>query len=247
MLTAAEAFAFAVSGAPGRHFQDCLNTDFMTVLFTQSWVHPKGQRSGIMWRGSVKCVHRLWPTWSCYIPLQPDPLIHCAAVLPWQPGWKGAEMYAQIQPLVKTLEEMLENKCHTNECFSSLLEWRIPVTYVYMVAVLSPHVPLIFSLLSFLCVLRVCFSFDSIVDRVSSSLQMISSGSSGRLMCCRDTLSPYASTGREFLYTKLTRRSGGSPTDTHTSSLETGAVFYRYLHLTFHYKQKTTCMKASSK
>lgn len=66
----------------------------------------------------------------------------------------------------------------------------------------------------------------SAVDRMSRSLQMISSGSSERLTCCQDTLSPYASMEKESQCTRLTQQSGGSPTDTHTSSPETGVVFY---------------------
>lgn len=53
---------------------------------------------------------------------------------------------------------------------------------------------------------------------------MIDTGCSGRPTCCRDTHSPYMSMGKEFLHTRLTQQSGGSPMDTHTSSLETGTV-----------------------
>ena len=52
--------------------------------------------------------------------------------------------------------------------------------------------------------------------------QMIDTGCSGRLMCCQDTHSPFMSMDKEFLHTRLTQQSGGSPTDTHISSQETG-------------------------
>lgn len=57
------------------------------------------------------------------------------------------------------------------------------------------------------------------------SLQMISTGSSGRLTCSQDTHSLCANMDKECLRTRLTQQSGGSQTDTHTSSLETGAFF----------------------
>lgn len=40
-----------------------------------------------------------------------------AAALPWQWGRNGAEMCAQTPALVKTLEEILENKCSCVFCF----------------------------------------------------------------------------------------------------------------------------------
>lgn len=57
------------------------------------------------------------------------------------------------------------------------------------------------------------------------SLQMISTGSSGRLMCSQDTHSLCVNMDKECLRTRLTQQSGGSQADTHTSSLETGAFF----------------------
>lgn len=54
------------------------------------------------------------------------------------------------------------------------------------------------------------------------SLQVIDTGCSGRLMCFQVTHSRYMSMDEEFLHTRLTQQSGGSPTVTHTSSQETG-------------------------
>lgn len=63
------------------------------------------------------------------------------------------------------------------------------------------------------------------------SLQMISTGSSGRLTCSQDTRSLCANMDKECLRTRSTQQSGGSQTDTHTSSLETGA-YYRIMPIT---------------
>lgn len=46
----------------------------------------------------------------------------CCSVALTVRGRKGAEMFAQIQDLVKKLEEILENKCNANQSFSSPLE-----------------------------------------------------------------------------------------------------------------------------
>lgn len=75
---------------------------------------------------------------------------------------------------------------------------------------------------------------------------MINTGSLGRLMCCQDIHSHYVSMDKEFLFTRLTQQSGGSPMDTHTSSLETGAVCWKKKRLSKNMPLLSMCLHTSS-
>lgn len=104
-------------------------------------------------------------------------------------------------------------------------------------AVLSLHVTMYFFHPSFTIFIQHFLSLSGQMANITGagvdcvvSLQMISTGSSGRLTCSRDTHSLCANMDKECLRTRLTRQSGGSQTDTHTSSLETGAFFYNNGH-----------------
>lgn len=137
------------------------------------------------------------------------------------------------------LEKILENRCHAYifylACHFSLFFFFPGVNTLFDKCQMCGPFPSrhdVFFHPSFTILIQHFLSLSGQMANITGagvylvvSLQMISTGSSGRLTCSQDTHSLCANMDKGCLHTRSTRQSGGSQTDTHTSSLETGASF----------------------